>query len=199
MTDQDLNVFPNARSKILGSDTHAASLTGNNIPSSQSAVTKAQSLFNITDDPFMKFLLTAASIEEEITTQSVTVPADTATEKYIYTASGIVDGFNSGNQGTQKKFLVKLYDDTTVIASATFTWTGLLGADQYEIKGLNATNFSPASGTRNFKLTIENAGSAPSLVGCMIIVNVLKITDDHAASLTGSNTQTSHEQVVLPA
>ncbi len=192
---------PNAKPKILGSDTHAANLTGNSsISDSSTFVDRTNSPVIFYDNVVGETFGTGPSTDFELAGTTVNVASvDDIVIVVFYTISGPEDGTGPSGSVTWDIAFVR---EAEILQSATHSGgnnsgpftdrailvlTGLTGSNRF---GIRLQNFT-ATGTR--RLGMGTGGSG----GVWISTTIVSLTDTHAASLDGSNTQRTHEAEVI--
>lgn len=180
------NLFGNAKPKLLGEDTHAASLTGSSDSDIDNSIEGDFGTGPTDFDSNVFRFPVAIGLAA-----SVTINVTSTTSKILISA---IMAFGN-NVGSSKNVEFELRRGATVLdtinqsmgANSThcilrqFTDTGQLGNVTYSIV-----------------VTDNNSLQIVATRGLQIQAIEVKVVDTHAASLTGDNTQTTHESEVLP-
>ena len=184
---EDLNVFPNAKPIILGADTQAASLTGD--------VSNGTNEINasLTDSTINR--AGPAIIQLGSRTATVTSAENIIIARFIqrvFRVGGTVTYHarvrrDNSTSGT-------IVEEQFVGASSGF-FTFTLNVEDTDVSVGNHTYFF------SIEITLTTAPAPVPFTTYTSIPNafIYSINDTHASILTGSNTQRTHEQAVLPA
>ncbi len=179
---ENLNVYPNAKSPLVGADTHAAELTGSVVSNLDTTVSVP--------------IVSAGSCSggqgdwQTIATINLTMD-EVANELFLYTHAR----FSLSSSNAMEVRLVRDGDTDNPIAS---TNTGVTTGGSWT---LSTTIFNETVAAHTYIWQIRNTVN-PGETSCVYNVVTYYIrsqaTDTHTADLTGANTQTTHEQGVLP-
>lgn len=203
---ENLNVFPNAKSKLLGEDTHAAQLDGSAGTDTHAANLSGSLSESIGDDQDSNFGTSSGlpSISSNVT-QSDNIPNGQVTVNVVKDGSiviiavGVSTGQNNGP-------IFDIEEATVVKGSGSIFVTGIFqtkgGVDMVIL-------FNVSAGNHTYDIIwTTNRNKTSGFVQAIVIevddthaanLSGSQGTDTHAANLIGDNTQTTHEQAVLPA
>ena len=207
---EDLNVFPNAKSKLLGEDTHAALLTGSD---THAGVLNGSNITTV-DKPAIGAPYTIVNPNIGISwSQTETIIATkgglivTSAKNFLILDVTCGIQYNTTPGTRSGRVRIRLQD----LNGAILAFTDIPdGAFSFLHLAVNEQDIPIA--TTQVVFTIENnttftdPGNRSNI---LFFPSVVNIDDTHSASLsgantqaavlTGDNTQTSHEQAVLPA
>ncbi len=206
---ENLNVFPNAKSKILGDDTHAASLTGSD---THAAVLNGSNITTV-DKPAIgaQYAIVNPNIniiwgqtETVIAAKGIIV---TSTKNFLILDVTCGIQYNTTPGTRTGRVRIRLQDLNGAILAFTDIPDGAFGFLHLAVNEQDI----PIS-TTQVVFTIENntTFTDPGTRSAILFFpSVVNIDDTHSASLsgantqaavlTGDNTQTTHEQAVLPS
>jgi len=182
---EDLNVFPNAKPIILGADTHAALLTGNAVQNLTQTVIAGVEGTSTNPGNANNFF------------RSDTPPATIATLSNITTPSSnsvmiiVIAERNQTFDSTTATFELKR--GATLLDSFGF---GNGGGGGESVTIVDYTENPAVVGTHDYTLV---STSNRNYGGIDFKIFFVDLDDTHAAILTGTNSQRTHEQAVLPA
>ena len=167
--------LPNAKPKLLGSDTHAAELTGS-VVTEASGTAFAQNLSGSTTDFSARPVYRSYSANSQILTITLTVAAG---ESIVLFVQGRNFSGGTGGTGTLRR------DTTTVASGVSLSTSCSVYIDE-----------DPGAGTYDYN--ILNGGTQLFLLQLNLAGRVIGYSDTHTATLSGSNTENVHETEVLP-
>lgn len=177
-----MSVFPNARSKLLGEDTHAAALSGSVI---------AELTINQTFPPPLVTGQCTGSAPTFVTVGSTSVTITEAINKLEIFGQAF---FRNSSQNRQFRRLIRDNDEGDILGSGD---TGVSTAGTWN---LNAIIINETVGVHTYQWQIEN-GDGNTETCCIqnaTFRNILsEADDDHASTLSGDNTQTSQELEII--
>lgn len=174
----------NSKLKLLGSDTHAADLTGSatQAQNTTNEVVSAKSGFTVVNDTVGEAMNTSSGgVEASVV---VTTPSDSL----VVIVANMFSVNDSAGTDTHN---IRILDGTTELASTSIG----VGSNSSRLIPLLFVGV-PLTGSRTYNVEAWSPGGG-ILVSVSINVTHVQLTDTHAASLTGSNTQTTHEDRVL--
>jgi len=184
---EDLNVFPNSKPIILGADTHAASLTGD-VSNGTNQINES-----LIDSSINR--VGPAIIQLGNRTATVTSAENIIIARFIqriFRVGGTVtyqarvrrDNITSGTV---------VAEQFVGVSNGFLTFT--LNVEDTDVSVGNHTYFF------SIEITLTTALAPVPFTTYTSTPNafIYSINDTHAAILTGSNTQRTHEQAVLPA
>ena len=184
---EDLNVFPNAKPIILGADTHAASLTGN-VSNGTNEINAA-----LIDSSINR--AGPAIIQLGSRTATVTSAENIIIARFIQRINGV-----GGTVTYQARVRRDNITSGDIVAEQLVGVTGDFFTFTINVED---TDVSVGSHTYFFsvEITLTTGGAPVPFTTYTSTPNafIYSINDTHAAILTGSNTQRTHEQAVLPA
>ena len=182
------DVFPNSKPILLGSDTHAADLTGTASLAEDSAEASTQGVAGTTS---------ASNVSDRFTAGVTGFARATFTDVVTPTNSVIILAVgqcsNLVSSGTGSKDWQWKKDSVNYLSSFTLQNAQSSGAIRAEISVIIDDN--PESGTHTYTLTDVDTAQFGG-VACKI--TFVQLTDTHTASLTGFNTQHTQESGVIP-